>query len=87
MGKLAEATPPVLPNLLVTGVQKGGTTWLHTTLGSHDDVFMSRVKELRYFDALDRVQSEPHGGSISLILRTPATWPARTAPSSSGARL
>lgn len=58
MGTPANTTSTVLPNLLIAGVQKGGTTWLHTTLGSHDDVFMSRVKELRYFDAFERVQSE-----------------------------
>ena len=51
-------TTPVLPNLLIAGTQKGGTTWLYTILASHQDVFMSRVKELRYFDAYSRVRSE-----------------------------
>ena len=51
-------TTPVLPNLLIAGTQKSGTTWLYTILASHQDVFMSRVKELRYFDAYSRVRSD-----------------------------
>ena len=42
-----------LPNLLIAGVQKGGTTSLHNILATHDDVFMTRVKELRYFSRSD----------------------------------
>lgn len=40
----------VLPNLLVIGVQKGGTTWLHRALAAHPDVFMSSKKELSFFN-------------------------------------
>jgi hypothetical protein len=43
----------VLPNLLVVGAQKCGTTWLHQRLGEHPDIFMSAEKELRFF-------SKPH---------------------------
>ncbi len=38
-----------LPNLLIIGVQKGGTTWLHNYLGGHSCVGMSAKKELEYF--------------------------------------
>lgn len=38
------------PNLLVAGVQKAGTNWLHKKLGAHPDVFMSTPKELNYFN-------------------------------------
>ena len=38
-----------LPNLIVIGAQKCGTTSLHYYLGVHPDIFMSREKELRYF--------------------------------------
>jgi hypothetical protein len=38
-----------LPNLLVIGVQKGGTTWLHSKLSQHPDIFFSKRKELGYF--------------------------------------
>lgn len=37
------------PNLLVAGTQKAGTTWLHTQLARHPDVFMSSTKELNFF--------------------------------------
>jgi hypothetical protein len=38
-----------LPNLLVIGVQKGGTTWLHNKLSQHPDIFFSKTKELAFF--------------------------------------
>lgn len=40
-----------LPNFLGIGVPRGGTTWLHTLLSSHPDVYMPvRRKEIRFFD-------------------------------------
>ena len=47
-----------LPNLLVIGAAKCGTTSLHHYLGQHPDVAMSEPKELRFFlgdDWRDRV--------------------------------
>ena len=38
-----------LPNLLVIGAQKAGTTWLHRRLAEHPAVLMSRRKELNLF--------------------------------------
>ena len=38
------------PNLLVIGAQKAGSTWLHKVLDAHPDVFMSKTKELMFFD-------------------------------------
>jgi hypothetical protein len=38
-----------LPNLLVIGAQKAGTTWLHSRLAAHPEVQMSRKKELNFF--------------------------------------
>ena len=46
------------PNLIVAGVQKGGTTWLHRILRRHENVFMSRVKELNFFNRPPCVRSE-----------------------------
>ena len=43
----------MLPNLIVIGAPKGGTTSLHHYLGAHPDVFMSRRKELGLFDRED----------------------------------
>jgi len=39
----------VLPNLLVIGAAKCGTTALHRYLGLHPDIFMSKSKELGFF--------------------------------------
>lgn len=40
-----------LPTFLGIGVQRAGTTWLHTLLASHPDVYMpSRRKEIRFFE-------------------------------------
>jgi hypothetical protein len=40
-----------LPSFLGIGVQRGGTTWLHTVLSSHPDVYMpTRRKEIRFFE-------------------------------------
>jgi len=38
-----------LPNLVVIGGAKTGSTSLHYYLGRHPDVFMSRAKEVRFF--------------------------------------
>src|SRR4051795_9628055 len=44
--------PEQLPNLLIAGVSKAGTTSLFRYLAQHPDVCASDVKELRYFSAL-----------------------------------
>jgi Sulfotransferase domain. len=38
-----------LPNLLIIGSQKAGTTSLHTYLSYHPEIFMSKNKELAFF--------------------------------------
>lgn len=49
----AEPPPPAgpgrLPNLLVIGAQKAGTTWLHKRLAEHPAILMSRKKEVNLF--------------------------------------
>lgn len=39
----------MLPNFLVIGAQKAGTTALHNYLSAHPQTFMSRPKELKFF--------------------------------------
>jgi hypothetical protein len=41
---------PCLPNLLIIGAAKAGTTSLHSYLSEHPDIFMSKRKELSFFD-------------------------------------
>jgi hypothetical protein len=38
-----------MPNFLVIGAAKGGTTALHRYLGQHPEIYMSPRKELRFF--------------------------------------
>ena len=38
------------PNFLGIGAQKAGTSWLHTNLRHHPQIFMPKTKELHYFD-------------------------------------
>lgn len=49
---LAGPTEPRLPNLVIIGVSKAGTTSLFNYLGQHPDIGTSDVKELRYFTPL-----------------------------------
>lgn len=44
-----DGPPPPLPNFLVIGAQRGGSTWLHRHLRAHPDVFMP-PREEGYFD-------------------------------------
>lgn len=40
----------VLPDFLIVGAQKCGTTTLHYALGKHPEIFMSAPKELDFFE-------------------------------------
>ncbi len=39
-----------LPDFLVIGAQKAGTTWLYENLRCHQELFLPEPKELHYFD-------------------------------------
>ncbi len=41
-----------LPNFLVIGAQKAGTSWLWSTLRQNPDVWLPPIKELHFFDHL-----------------------------------
>jgi hypothetical protein len=58
MGGPAEPPSGRLPNLVVIGVSKAGTTSLFEYLGLHPDIGQSDLKEVRYFTPLR------HGGSL-----------------------
>lgn len=40
----------MLPNFLLIGTQKAGTSWLAKCLGEHPDVFMAEKKEIHFFN-------------------------------------
>ena len=49
-----------LPNFLIIGAMKGGTTSLYQYLKAHPDVFMSETKELHYFVAEKNLRRGTH---------------------------
>jgi hypothetical protein len=56
-----------LPNLMIVGAQKSGTTWLHRALGKSAQVFSTDVKELTHFnqrDALDEDRLREYRGNF-----------------------
>ncbi len=48
--RLATSTFRALPNFLILGAQKAGTSSLFSYLDQHADIKMSRAKEVHYFD-------------------------------------
>ena len=39
-----------MPDLLVIGAQKAGTTWPHDNMGDHPDIWVPPIKELHYLN-------------------------------------
>ena len=39
-------------NLFIIGINKAGTSWLHYLLDTHPDIYMTKVKEHKYFGKL-----------------------------------
>jgi Sulfotransferase family len=48
-----------LPTFLGIGAPRAGTTWLHANLKKHPEIWLTPVKEIHYFDALQR--GDPRG--------------------------
>ena len=69
-----EATPSAatLPNLVIAGVTKGGTTSLFRYLAQHPEIHPSDVKELRYFQPLR------YGGELEPLSQYAAHFAGRT---------
>ena len=42
-----------LPNFLIIGAAKSGTTAIYTYIKQHPEIFMSSKKELRYFSNIN----------------------------------
>ena len=60
-GVRTRATAGRLPNLLLAGIGKAGTTSLFWHLSQHPDICASRVKEPRYFLALSENDEDAEG--------------------------
>ena len=54
-----KASPiPTLPNVIIIGAMKAGTGSLHYYLSRHPEIFMSKVKELNFFDREERTRRD-----------------------------
>lgn len=61
----------MLPNFLVVGAAKSGTTSLHEYLNSHPQVFVPQKKECLFFSELDRFDGPGHDQELNgLITRS-----------------
>jgi hypothetical protein len=81
-----------LPNLLIIGAAKAGTTALYDYLAQHPEVFLSQVKEPMFFSredyyarGLDWYEAEYFGGAEDYPVRAEATphylyWSEKVAP-------
>jgi len=63
-----------LPNFMVIGAHKAGTTSLHHYLGQHPQVFMSAVKEPCFFAYLQR-KGQPVPSTVPFAESLVYTWP------------
>ena len=71
-----EEPHPALPNLLVIGAAKCGTSALHRYLSLHPDIFMPEVKELKFFqdpNCLNRLEAYAAAFDGSVPVRGEAT--------------
>lgn len=50
--------PHPVPAFLGIGVARAGTTWLHSALRTHPDLWLPPIKELHYFDSIDNTLDE-----------------------------
>jgi hypothetical protein len=67
VGPPPEDRPGALPNLVIAGVAKAGTTSLFRYLAQHPDVCPSSVKEVRYFTALRYGEPLPSPAEYSSV--------------------
>lgn len=50
--QMNQKSQKIFPDFYGIGVQKAGTTWLHTQLSRHPEIFMPNLKEIQYFNHL-----------------------------------
>lgn len=57
-----------LPDFLIVGAAKSGTTSLHYYLKQHPQIFMPKVKELWFFSFMDNIPNIRHGHLAKMIV-------------------
>ena len=70
----------VLPNMILLGAQRAGTTSIHSHLGKHPGVYLSKTKEIHYFD------NYQEQGLDCTVPTSPLGVGPRVVPVSSGTR-
>jgi hypothetical protein len=53
-----------MPNFLIIGAQKCGTSWLHTHLSAHPEVFLPAQKDLEFFSYAPHLHTPGIGGYL-----------------------
>ena len=53
------------PLLFCVGAAKAGTSWLHRVLSDHPGCALRSIKELHFFDALDRGEVDRQGAALA----------------------
>jgi len=61
--------PNARPDFLCIGAKKAGTTWLYLQLAAHPDFWMPPLKELSYFDSMNRSRHPDRSARSKLRLR------------------
>jgi hypothetical protein len=67
---------PAVPNFVLIGAAKAGTTSLHRWLGQHPDIFVPRQKELHFFAAPWLRENCKGPGDARVLQDIPADWDA-----------
>ena len=70
---MTERCAEVLPNFLLIGAGKSGTSSLHAYLQQHPDIYMSPVKEPNFF-ALDGGPPDFPCERVARAVRYPQIW-------------
>lgn len=77
----------MLPNFIIIGVFKAGTTSLHQYFDQHPDVFMTTVKEPNYFSFDENNSSHVNKNNSDYRVRTLEAYNALFEGAKSGAKL
>ena len=58
VAKVLVNTPIFLPDFLCIGAPRSGTTWLHSRLSLHSEIYIPKQKEVHFFDEQTEISAE-----------------------------
>jgi len=78
----ARFLPPevqILPDFLGIGAPRAATTWLHSRLSAHPEVYLPKIKELHFFDEPRPAEHKDYSGiqwgrSYYFDMENPQSW-------------